>query len=238
LTVAVLTTDTTHHAWFVRALRSTVDVGAVFLEEEVLAPPEGTHHPFEDARAEYERSIWFDSSDDGDLWNGAPVHRVRRMNDTAAVDALRRARPSIVLVFGTRKLSDEVIGVCPDGIMNLHGGDPRRHRGLDSHLWAIHDGAFDALVVTLHRVSGDLDAGDIIAQRPVPVSRGMLLHELRRRNTETCLGLCLEAIRRCDRHSAIDAAPQAKSGAYFSFMPAALKERVVRSFNRYTRRLP
>ena len=46
--------------------------------------------------------------------------------------------------------------------INLHGGDPEKYRGLDSHLWSIYHEDWASLVSTLHVVSKDLDAGDSI----------------------------------------------------------------------------
>ncbi|WP_377806343.1 hypothetical protein ABNQ38_06625 (plasmid) [Azospirillum sp. A29] len=90
--------------------------------------------------------------------------------------------------------SPPLLSLCPGAFLNLHGGDPEDCRGFDTHLWAIYHGDFAALATTLHHVSPDLDAGDIVATLPLPLHRGMGLHQLRRSNTEICVRLVQEAL--------------------------------------------
>ncbi len=190
-------------------------------------------------------------NDDLDCWElpvlsgGAEVHfdqcaptiEVGSANDPASIELLRGARLDVVVVFGTGRLGPPVIEVCPEGMVNLHGGDPEAYRGLDSHLWAIHDGAFESLVTTLHRVNARLDDGEVISQRGVRLTRGMRLHELRSRNTEVCVDLVRETLRTFRDRGGLRSRPQSRRGLYYSFMPAALKERCRTQFERYTEAL-
>lgn len=113
----------------------------------------------------------------------------RALLAASLLSALVGMKPDAILVYGTGKLGQQVIDVCPDGILNLHGGDPELYRGLDTHLWVIRARDFGALCVCLHRVTAGLDAGEIIGVENIPLKRGMGLHELRRYNAETCVRL-------------------------------------------------
>src|SRR3954451_18494031 len=53
--VAVLTTDTTHHTYFVWQLAERGLLDSVVLETRSLSAPFETHHPFEEERDAYER---------------------------------------------------------------------------------------------------------------------------------------------------------------------------------------
>ena len=78
--------------------------------------------------------------------------------------------------------------------MLQRNGDPRQYRGLDTHLWAIYHGDFGGLVTCLHHVDLQLDTGDIVDCRPVPIARDMELHELRAANTRVCVELIRSAL--------------------------------------------
>ena len=137
------------------------------------------------------------------------------------------------IVFGTGKVSKQVIQVCPNGIINLHGGNPEEYRGLDSHLWAIYHHDFSGLVTTLHRINEELDDGDIILQMPIQLRPDMGLHELRRYNTDVCIEMVLSAFDMFNRQGYMIDRPQQKRGRYYSFMPSVIKEICLKYFNQY-----
>jgi hypothetical protein len=224
---ALLTTDTPHHRYFAREMSDAGLLGDVFLETSHATAPFETSHPFEARRDEYERDVLL-GGDGAEFAKFGPVHHVADINDARCVAELKRSQPGAIVVFGTRKLREDVIhttGVC----LNLHGGDPRQYRGLDTHLWAIYHGDFAGLVTCLHHVDRELDTGDIVACRTVPVIRGMELHELRAANTRACVELVKAAL----AAPAPKRVPQAAKGRYYSFMPGCLKALCVEKFRKY-----
>lgn len=231
--VAVLTTETTHHAYFVRGLAGAVGVELVVVERNSVTPTFETHHPFEDERDAYERNAWFGGRPPS-MQDLAPTLKAESINADQVVAALNRVKPDVVVVFGTGRLLAATIRTCSDGLLNLHGGDPQEYRGLDSHLWAIYHRDFGGLVTTLHCVNEELDDGDIVLQAPLPICRDMRLSELRHRNTEVCLQLALTALDGFARTAAFAVRPQQRRGRYYSFMPAVLKEVCRKKFEHYT----
>lgn len=235
--LVVLTTDTLHHAYFVRELARRHPLARVFVETRVPRPPFPTRHPFEDMRDAHEREVWFGGCAVG-VAECADTETWESCNDPRAVAALARLRPDAVVVYGTGRLAPEAIGVCPHAIVNLHGGDPERYRGLDTHLWAVHKKDFAALVVALHRVAPALDTGDIVDLEPVPLARAMGLHALRRATAEKCVDIVEKALAGFRRSGRFESRPQRRKGDYYSFMPADLKDSCVRNFEDHTRTLP
>jgi methionyl-tRNA formyltransferase len=232
--LVVLTTETLHHAYFVRELQRAHPIAEVLVETEARRAPFPTAHPFEITRDQLEREVFF-GGQPRPISAFAPCQEWTSMNRPEAVAALARARPDVVVVFGTGKLSPEVIAVCPQGIINLHGGDPEEYRGLDTHLWAIYHRDFANLVVCLHRLNARLDDGEILARAPIPVSPGLTLPELRARNTQVCVELTRQALDEHARTGSFTTTPQARIGRYYSFMPAVLKDLCVANFERFTR---
>lgn len=231
--LVVLTTETTHHAYFIRELGRVFPITRVFAEEHVHKPPFETNHAFEATREEFERDRWFDGAQ-ARLSDFAEVERVPTMNHPSAIEKLSKCEPEAVVVFGTGKLSPEVIAIRPDHTVNLHGGDPEEYRGLDTQLWAIYHRDFAGLIATLHRVSPELDSGEIISQAPVALRRHMKLLELRQCNTETCVSLTLDALDGLRQNGHFASRPQVKLGRYYSAMPTVIKDQCAKRFEHYT----
>lgn len=234
--LVVLTTDTLHHCYFVRELNLRFPIVAVFVETIALKPPFDIVHSFEADRDDYEKKVWFDEQAVG-LTDIASVKCFDSINDDEAVQALKRLEPDVVVVFGTGKLSPEVISTCPHGMLNLHGGDPQYDRGLDTHLWAIYEERFDALVTTLHRINQRIDDGEVVAKAQIQIKPNMKLHQLRRANTEACLELVLGALNEYKVAGCFSSEPQQAQGRYYSFMSTEKKTQCQQKFNQFTSRL-
>lgn len=232
----ILTTETTHHAYFVREMAKYARIDWVLLESESKAPPFETSHPYEIERDKHERTSWFDGRTPG-VGEFAKTWGVPCVNDKTVTRRLDESRPDIVFVFGTGRLQSHTIAACGHHVLNLHGGDPLKYRGLDSHLWSIYHRDFGSLVTTLHKVSTQLDRGDIINSQSLQIVRDMRLDELRRLNTEACVQLCRNALSNLREQGAINGRPQAEIGRYYSHMPAVLKSICVDRFAKYTRSL-
>jgi methionyl-tRNA formyltransferase len=234
--IVVLTTETTHHVYFVKELVKVFPIDKVLVEGNKYIPSFETYHPFEKKRDEYEKAVFFNKKDVS-FSDVASVMKVGSVNDEDSLAYLKKLKPEIILVFGTGKISPEIIKVCPNGIINLHGGDPEEYRGLDSHLWAIYHKDFAALVTTLHHINEKIDDGNIISREAIRIKPGMRLYELRRYNTELCVALSLSALDMYVRLGYFISRPQQKLGRYYSFMPSELKEMCLTRFKKYTETL-
>lgn len=235
--LAILTTDTLHHRHFVRMMRDAVPDTVVFEEiRPASVATFATAHPFEDRREEHEAAIWF-CGNPPPLADLAPLSRYISLSTPEAAAAIADAAPDVIVTFGTGRLKGQILDLCRGRFLNLHGGDPEEYRGLDTHLWAIYHNDFSALSTALHHVEESLDAGDIVATLPIPLHRGMDLHQLRQVNTEICVRLTLEALTDFARRGRFVARTQRRVGRYYSHMPSVLKELCVRRFQRHTEKL-
>ena len=120
-------------------------------------------------------------------------------------------------------------------IINLHGGDPQRYRGLDSHLWAIYHEDWENIVTTLHILNKKLDDGDIIHQKKIELKNISCLSQLRAINTKACFELTVMSLETLSRFGYFFTRKQSSTGRYYSFMPSALKEVCVKKFSRFVR---
>lgn len=235
--VLVLTTDTIHHAYFIRELTAYYPKLHVLIETMGISAPFDVHHPFEDERDRYESEVWFGGNRIA-VCDYAETSKYENINQPKVVERIAQFQPEATVVFGTRKLSRPVIEAAGANLMNLHGGDPEFYRGLDSHLWTIYHDDYANLITTLHVVNEVLDGGTIIGLRPIALNPNMKLHELRRRNTECAVCLTVDALRDLELTGKTLRRAQRQVGRYYSFMPSVLKAVCVTKFERHCANLP
>jgi len=92
---------------------------------------------------------------------------IDRINHPDTVQIVQAMRPDLMIVCGAPILRAPILGVAPQGAFNVHWGIAPDYRGADSIFWAVHDGAFEKIGVTVHRISAVIDGGAIVAQRTV-----------------------------------------------------------------------
>ena len=191
--IAILTTQTGHHTWFVKKLKSFFDDIFCLVETVQKSPKFDTHHCFEVHRELYEKKFFFNNQD-FQIYDICETKNVKSVNDALARQYLMHFSPDMIIVFGTGKISSYLIEKYRRKIINLHGGDPEHYRGLDSHLWAIYHEDWDNITTTLHILNEQLDDGEIIEKAKLDLSRIKAIEELRALNTEACVQLTLEAL--------------------------------------------
>ncbi len=232
----VLTTGSVRRRHFVRALQSIAPVTRVFVETGSQDKPVHAVHPFEKQSKEYERRTWFDGAAPR-FEDIADTACFPRLDGPDALEAIAAVQPHVMLVYGTRKLNQSLIDVCPSGAFNIHSGDPERYRGRDAHLWAIYREEFDAVSVAIHRLTAELDGGELLATRPIPIESGMSLFQLRRVSTEVAIELARQAIVAYRSNGYWRTRPQRRAGNYYSSMSGSQKDICVQRFAHHTARL-
>ncbi|MEV8516494.1 methionyl-tRNA formyltransferase [Dactylosporangium sp. NPDC051484] len=116
----------------------------------------------------YER-IWSDSV--ADLAAGHDVNLLvrDRPDDDELFDALKRADPDVIVATNWRTWIPPRIFELPRlGTLNVHDSLLPAYGGFSPLIWALINGEPE-VGVTAHMMDGELDAGDIVLQRAVPV---------------------------------------------------------------------
>ena len=230
--IAILTTETTHHAFFVSQVASSYRDVRVFIEKKRGSKFCTQASSFDDAVVEFERNHWFKGKSPL-ISDFAQVSFLESLNSREAANALREFAPAVTLIFGTGILSRLILESCSPNIFNLHGGDPEMYRGLDSHLWSVYHEDFASLITTLHVASSTVDTGRIVLQGELSLGGCTSLHQLRAINTDVCVQLSLSLFYLLDRFGSVCSRPQRSEGRYYSAMPEALKEVCVKKFKRH-----
>jgi len=126
---------------------------------------------------------------------GLEVHEVDSVNAPESVALLRRLAPDLVFCNGASILKPPVIAIPPLGTINIHTGVVPEYRGPAPEFWALHDGAFDMVGVTVHMLTEGIDDGDVLLERRTEVRPGDNEISLRCKNVQAGAELVAEAVR-------------------------------------------
>ena len=136
----------------------------------------------------------------GPNWRGCRLERdyrslARRVDETrgprtpATLDALRRGRPDLCLLAQSEIVPAALLTIPRVATLNAHPGVLPDYRGLDPDRWAIYEGRFDRVGVTLHVVDPGIDTGPILEVHPYRWTGDETLDRLAWRLNERCLDL-------------------------------------------------
>lgn len=234
--IIILSTDTLHHRYFInRLIKNGIGNIWVFFERESVQPlfEIGPFYTDEEHSFEAEQFL-INTSQNIDKIN---ITVVNNINFCESVDLLKRLSPDLGIVFGTRKLSADVIDIFQDGLINVHRGISQEYRGVDSGLWAIYHDDYNNIGVTIHKVDKELDTGEIIFQERLQLKKDMQIYQLRYYTTVISTELVIKALYQYISHGSFISYPQHKKGRYYSFMPLSLKQFVNKKFIKHCQKL-
>ena len=219
LKIAILTTDTLHHRYFIRQIYRDVSDDA----QIVLNILEARSYPWQqkmrrhfirslpniwsglilnpyfqpdiDKRIESYETYRFFPDGDKSIDNSIPTHIVESVNGDEAQTLLERADPDLILVYGTGLLESAIYSRSKLATINAHGGKIPGYRGLDTNLWAVYEGRPDDMMVTLHAVDKSLDTGPVYMARPIEPQTDLSLITIRYYTTILCTEMFVDLIR-------------------------------------------
>ncbi|MGW3669419.1 methionyl-tRNA formyltransferase [Streptomyces sp. NPDC005141] len=141
----------------------------------------------------YEK-IWDDSVADLAEKHGIPVLLRNRPDDPELLAALRDAAPDIIVANNWRTvLPPEVFGLPAHGTLNIHDSLLPAYAGFSPLIWALINGERE-VGVTAHRMNAELDAGDILLQRAVPVGATDTVTDLFHRTVDLITPVVTESL--------------------------------------------
>ncbi|MFF7262586.1 methionyl-tRNA formyltransferase [Streptomyces sp. NPDC008159] len=147
-----------YQTWGHRTLQALLDSG----HEVVLA----VTHPKSDHA--YEK-IWSDSVADLAQQHGVPVLLRNRPGDEELLSRLKEADPDLIVSNNWRTwLPPEIFDLPTHGTLNVHDSLLPSYAGFSPLIWALINGERE-VGVTAHRMDAELDMGDVLLQRAVPV---------------------------------------------------------------------
>ncbi len=115
-------------------------------------------------------TIWFDSVAELASNAGIPVFAPEDINHPLWVERIKQLAPDIIFSFYYRQLvGQEILDIPPSGCLNLHGSLLPRYRGCCPINWVLINGEQET-GVSLHHMTIQPDAGDIVARKSIPIT--------------------------------------------------------------------
>lgn len=229
--IIILASDTLHRRYFIKQIISSgIEVELVIFETDLVQPTFETGPFYIEEEADFEKKNFFTAFDDS--LAAVDVHYVKNINSSEAESLIRNAQSDLAVVFGTRKVKENITSLFSEGLMNVHRGIAQAYRGLDTNLWAIYHEDFSNIGVTVHDVNNVLDTGHIIKQSVLDIQPGTEIFQLRYYETLLATQLTIEAL--LDHLSGcIQFTPQEQIGRYYSFMPLVIKKTLPAKLKKY-----
>jgi folate-dependent phosphoribosylglycinamide formyltransferase PurN len=148
---------------------------------------------------------------------GVPVLDVADVNAPAFLDELRRLKADLVVSLNTpQKLKAPLLALPAHGCINVHFGMLPRYRGILPIFYALMNGD-PAFGVTVHVMDAQLDNGEILAQRAVPIGAGDDLETLYPKGFAAASALLDETLQQIDAGTVVRRPNPASEKTYYSY---------------------
>ncbi|MEO0248567.1 MAG: formyltransferase family protein [candidate division WOR-3 bacterium] len=125
---------------------------------------------------------------------GIPIVYCSDLNDPSVVATLQTIKPALGVFTGGGLIREAVLAHCGMGILNCHSGMLPRYRGMDVIEWAILEGRFQEVGMTVHFMDRGVDTGDLLRLRRVDLRPGEDIRRLRDRFEPL---MCQEIVAAC-----------------------------------------
>jgi methionyl-tRNA formyltransferase len=96
--------------------------------------------------------------------------KLNSVNDRTTIALLQKLNPEVVVVSGTRIISDEVLKCITARFINIHAGITPKYRNVHGAYWAIVNNDMENCGVTVHLVDKGIDTGNIIYQQRIKIT--------------------------------------------------------------------
>ncbi len=102
---------------------------------------------------------------------GEKVVEVSSVNAPETIALLQEIKPDVVVVNGTRIISEEVLNAVNARFINTHTGITPKYRGVHGGYWALTQDDRQNCGVTVHLVDKGIDTGGILYQSTIEVTK-------------------------------------------------------------------
>ena len=92
------------------------------------------------------------------------ITKVDSVNSEETIAILRKFRPDVVVVNGTRIIKKEILDAINVIFINTHVGITPRYRGVHGGYWALTESDIEHCGVTVHLVDSGIDTGGVLYQ--------------------------------------------------------------------------
>ena len=230
--IAVLTTQTTHHAQFLDRLAEYHEIVQVVLENKETTINYEIHARLDQLVDDYEQKLWFDGKEPiiQDIY---PTVNVTSCNDPDSVKAITKAKPDLIFSFGVGRVGVELLSLYPKRYINIQATDTEHYAGLDTMYWACFHGDFNHLSACLNLIEPERQQGaKILKYQYTPTVDSEVIH-LRSVFTNRSIDAALDIVSMHQHFDQFINQPQIYNGRFYYFIPAVLKDLIENKYSTY-----
>ncbi|MCJ7816180.1 MAG: formyltransferase, partial [Xanthomonadales bacterium] len=160
--------------------------------------------------------IWFGSVAATARRNGIPVITPENPNTPEVLSQIAACEADYLFSFYYRlMLGDALLNIPSRGAFNVHGSLLPRYRGRVPGNWAIIHGERES-GVSLHRMESKPDAGNLLAQKAVPILTNDTAHDVFQKLMGAAEAMLLETVPEMIAGRAVEVSQDLERGSYFS----------------------
>ncbi|HEY5776181.1 MAG TPA: formyltransferase [Xanthomonadales bacterium] len=160
--------------------------------------------------------VWFGSVEAVAKRNNIAVITPSEVNSAGVIKQVSRCKPDFIFSFYYRQMLGQALLDIPDrGAFNMHGSLLPKYRGRVPVNWAIIHGE-KACGVSLHRMEIKPDAGDLLAQRAVPILRNDTAFDVFQKLKCAAETLLMETVPEMLAGRVVETPLDLEKGSYFS----------------------
>lgn len=148
---------------------------------------------------------------------GLPVYQFEKLR-SEGVETLASLHADIMVTCAYGQiLTQEILDLCPHGVINVHGSLLPKYRGAAPVQWAVINGERETGVTIMQTARG-LDCGDIILAKRTPVGERETAGELFSRLAELGAEALIEALALIDAGKAVRVPQDESEATYFPML--------------------
>ena len=150
-----------------------------------------------------------------------PVRFVDSHNSPECVELVRSLNPDVLVLRGCGILRGPILETARLGAINPHYAALPAYRGVDVTEWATLHG--DPVAVSVHFVTEQVDTGEVIVSRQIPVEPGDTTGKLRDKSAAAAVELFAEALNLLEAGAAQPIASPDRAGRQYFTMHTRLR---------------
>lgn len=137
------------------------------------------------------------------------------LNGTRVVNYLKQANADLVITYGPNLISEEIIHLYENKILNIHGGLSPWYKGSATMFWPFYFLEPNYVGTTIHHISIKIDGGNIVHQVVPELSYGDTMHDVACKAMVATCDEFEELVKVIEKNGVPDGHKQTKNGKLF-----------------------
>lgn len=152
------------------------------------------------------------------------ISHIGGLNTPGAVSFLKKTNMDLLILGQTGIVPKSILEIPKIGVLNAHPGVLPYYRGMDVYRWAVLNGEFDKIGVSVHWVDAGVDTGDIIETCLYEPNSDTRFDDLEHKLYDLCVKKLVETVSHISKGNIVKGTRQkAGDGKQYYKMPRRLE---------------